>query len=239
MFLIDKKIINRGLPLVMVLGGIIAFFYFDFTRYLSLENLRDHQQLLTTWTRGHVALAVMVYIVSYVCTILFAMPTSGVFMLTAGLMFGFRLGFVCALISALLGAILFFLIIKYTLSDWVRNKMGERVKNFEKGFQQDAFHYILTLRLIPVFPFSIVNLASALFNVKLRSFSLATVLGLLPATFIYVSIGGNLSVIFSQQATLDVNMFFQPRIIVMFLAMALLAIMPVVYKYFIRHIPPQ
>jgi uncharacterized membrane protein YdjX (TVP38/TMEM64 family) len=223
--------LKRWLPLLIILSGFFAFFQFNLYRYLSFENLRAHQYLLLTWTHSHFVTAIFLYMTGYVITILCAIPSSLICMLIAGYLFGAWCGFLCVYVGAIIGSTLFFLIIKTSLLEMIEEKMSERVRVFEKGFQKNAFNYILMLRLIPIFPFFLVNIASALFGVRLFAFCMATMLGIVPATIIYTSIGSNLGVFFSQDVPPSLNLIFQPHFLIPLLFLAVLAILPVLCKY--------
>jgi uncharacterized membrane protein YdjX (TVP38/TMEM64 family) len=120
--------------------------------------------------------------------------------------------------------------VREALADWLVEKFGKRIQHFEEGFQENAFNYILTMRFIPIFPFFVVNLASALLGVRLVSFLSATFLGIIPATLIYVSLGHGLGKIFDHHEMPSKEILFQPHIFMPLMLLAVLAIVPVVYK---------
>jgi uncharacterized membrane protein YdjX (TVP38/TMEM64 family) len=151
-------------------------------------------------------------------------------LLTAGFLFGAVYGFIYAMVCSIVGAMLFFLIVKAALADWLLEKWGDKLQHFEEGFQENAFHYILTMRLVPVLPFFVVNIASAILGVRLSSFLAATFLGIIPATGIYVSLGQGLGKIFDHHKMPSKEILFQPHIFMPLMLLALFAIIPVLYK---------
>jgi uncharacterized membrane protein YdjX (TVP38/TMEM64 family) len=227
---VNKKFVIRRLPLAFIFCGLFCFFYFHLDTYINFETLKEHRQFLSAWTQEHYSLAVCLYMISYVATILCAIPSSIFFSLTAGFLFGSIFGFLYTMVSAIIGAAIFFLLIRTALAEWLAEKLGKKLQHFEAGFQENAFNYILTMRLIPIFPFFIVNIASAILGVRLFSFLAATFLGIIPANMIYVSLGHGLGKIFDHHQTPNIEIIFQPHIFIPLILMAVLALLPVVYK---------
>ena len=143
-----KKVLIHLLPLMVILGGLFCFFYFHLDQYISFQSLKDHRQLLATWTQENYFFAVSAYMSCYVITILCAIPSSLFFTLTAGFLFGMVFGFIFAILSAITGATLFFLVVRAAFAEWLAGKLGKKLQHFEAGFQENAFNYILTMRLI-------------------------------------------------------------------------------------------
>jgi uncharacterized membrane protein YdjX (TVP38/TMEM64 family) len=226
----NKKFVMRCLPLSFIFCGLFCFFYFRLDTYINFQTLKEHRQFLTIWTQEHYALAVCLYMLSYVATVICAIPSSLFFTLTAGFLFGTIFGFLYAIASALIGATIFFLLIRSALAEWLVEKVGKKIQHFEEGFQENAFNYILIMRLIPVFPFFIVNIASAILGVRLASFLAATFLGIMPSTMIYVSLGHGLGKIFDHHKIPDIGIVFQPHIFMPLIMLAVLALLPVIYK---------
>jgi uncharacterized membrane protein YdjX (TVP38/TMEM64 family) len=225
-----KKIGIHFLPLIVILCGLSLFFFFRLDRYFSFQSLQDHHVFLMTWTSTHPVLAVGLFMLCYIITILCAVPTTLLLSLTAGFLFGVAHGFAYVILSGVFGAMLFFLMVRAALAEWLTNKMGQKLRHFEKGFQENAFNYILMLRFIPVFPFFVVNMAAALLDVRLSSFLVATFFGIMPSTLVYVSLGHGMEKIFEQHQTPNLAVIFQPHILLPLLALACLAVLPVVYK---------
>ena len=129
-----------------------------------------------------------------------------------------------------LGGAIFFVAVQIALSEWVEKKMGKRLRQFEVGFQKDAFNYLITLRLIPIFPSWLVNIVAALLGVPLWTFVGATFLGIIPSTIVYTSIGHSLGTIFQAGQLPNPDIIFQPEMFFPLLGLAGLAILPVIYK---------
>ena len=232
----NKKIIKRCLPLLFILCGLFGFFYFHLDTYINFQALKEHRQFLTVWTQENYPLAVCLYMICYIATVLCAIPSSLFFSLTAGFLFGTILGFLYAITSAIIGAAIFFLLIRSALADWLVEKVGKKLQHFEEGFQENAFNYILIMRLIPVFPFFVVNIASAILGVRLFSFLAATFIGVIPSIVIYVSLGNGLGKIFDHHEIPNIEIIFQPHIFMPLILLAVFALLPVFYKKCIHKI---
>ena len=140
------------------------------------------------------------------------------------------MGTVYAVISATLGSIIIFYIVRFALSDWVAKKASGWVNKMRLGFQHNAFSYLLVLRLIPVFPFWVVNLVPALLGVEAKTFILATFLGIIPGSTIYASVGNSLNRLLEQGQTPNLKIIFSPELFLPLLGLALLSLLPVLYK---------
>ncbi len=209
---------------LVFLLGIGAFIYFDLGQYLSLDSIKAHRDLLLSYTQTHYWLAVILFILLYVLQTAFSLPGGAILTLTSGFLFGSVMGTIFVNIGATLGATLAFLAARYLLRDWVERKFGNRLEAIQSGFAQNAFHYLLTLRLIPAFPFFLVNLVSGLTRINLGTYILATSLGIIPGSFVFAFAGQQLGSINSLSETAS------PPVLLAFTLLGLLALMPVAYK---------
>ncbi len=147
------------------------------------------------------ALALLAFIALYAVTVALSLPGGAVLTLAGGLLFGWLVGGIASVIGATAGAVVVFLIAKSALSDVLAAKAGPWLERFREGFQRDAFNYLLFLRLVPIFPFWLVNLAPGLLGVGFTTYLVTTILGIIPGTFAYSLAGNGLdSVIEAQQA---------------------------------------
>ena len=169
--------------------GIGAFMYFDLGQYLSLDSLKANRDLLLNYTETHYAAAVGIFILIYILQTTFSLPGGAILTLTGGFLFGSLMGTFFVNVGATVGATLAFLAARYLLQDWVENKFGDRLGPIQSGFAQNAFSYLMTLRLIPAFPFFLVNLVSGLTRVNLGTYILATSLGIIPGSFVFAFVG--------------------------------------------------
>jgi len=159
-----------------------------------------------------------------------SVPGATILTLTAGLVFGLGLGVAVVVTAATVGASLVFLVAKTSLGEPLRRRAGERVARMEAGFREDALSYLLVLRLVPLFPFWLVNLVPAFLGVPLRTYALATFLGILPGTAVYVAVGNGIGAVLEAGGRPDLGLIFRPEILGPLVGLALLALLPVAYK---------
>jgi uncharacterized membrane protein YdjX (TVP38/TMEM64 family) len=203
-----------------------AFFYFDLKQYLSLEALKANRDSLLAFTQANYGRAVTFFIVIYIVQTAFSLPGGAILTLTGGFLFGSLLGTVYVNLGATTGATLAFLAARYLLRDWVEAKFGHRLGPIQEGFAKNAFSYLLTLRLIPAFPFFLVNLLSGLTRVSLGTYILATAIGIIPGSFVYAYAGRQLGTINSLKEIAS------PGVLLAFTLLGLLALAPIVYRKF-------
>jgi uncharacterized membrane protein YdjX (TVP38/TMEM64 family) len=210
----------------LLAAAIFAFFYFDLKQFLSLDALKNNRDSLLAYTETHYALAVAVFIGLYALQTAFSLPGAAIFTLAGGFLFGSVVGTFFVNIAATTGATLAFLAARYLLRDWVERQFGNRLKPIQEGFAQNAFSYLMTLRLIPIFPFFIVNLVSGLTRVNVGTYVLATALGIIPGSFVYANAGRQLGSINS------LSEIASPRVLGAFALLGLLSLVPILYKKF-------
>jgi uncharacterized membrane protein YdjX (TVP38/TMEM64 family) len=236
----------RYLPLVLVLAAITAVFATGAHRYLRLENLLDHRDRLQEFVAAHSSRALLLYMAVYIAAVTLSIPVGAGLTIVGGFLFGWLVGAAAAAISATLGGIGVFLIARTSIGDALMRRAGSRLQRLAAGFREDAFSYLLFLRFLPVVPFWVTNLASALFGVPLKTFVLATQIGMIPATFAFAVAGSGLdSVIASQQQAraaclaaggsdcalhLGLRHLVTPQIVAAFVLLGLLALAPVAVK---------
>jgi uncharacterized membrane protein YdjX (TVP38/TMEM64 family) len=206
-------------------AAIAAFFYFDLKQYVTLESLKAHRDDLLNYTRAHFVTAVLIFAAIYLLQTTFSLPGGALLSVTGGLLFGSILGTLIVIIPATLGATLAFLAARYLLRDWVERRFGDRLKTIQQGFAKNSFSYLLTLRLIPLFPFFLVNLVSGLTRISLGTYLAATVLGIIPGSFVFANAGRQLGSINSLSEILS------PRVLGAFGLLGLFAlVLPVLYR---------
>lgn len=180
---------------VVVLALIVAFFAFDLGRFLSLDALKRNRADLETWRAAHPATAIAAYMAAYVAMAALSLPGAAVLTLAGGALFGVVVGTIAVSFASTLGATLAFLIARFVLRDAVRSRFGARLKPIEEGVARDGAFYLFTLRLVPLFPFFVVNLVMALTPVPTPTFYGVSQIGMLPATIAYVYAGSRLGAI--------------------------------------------
>jgi uncharacterized membrane protein YdjX (TVP38/TMEM64 family) len=224
--------LGRLIPLVILAAGLAAFFVLDLGQYVSLDALKENREFLQTFVVENTALAFTVYMAIYTVMVAFSLPGALIATLTGGFLFGTIFGGLATVVAATIGATIVFLIAKTALGDTLRAKAGPGIQKMEAGFQKNAFSYLLVLRLVPLFPFFLVNLAPAFLGVKLRTFIVATFFGIIPGTFVFASVGNGLGAIFDEGGEPNLGIIFQPEVLGPILALAALSLVPVIYKRF-------
>ena len=221
---------TRLLPLAVIGLGIVLFFFFGLDQYLSFESLRDHRQTLLDWYAENQVMAVISFIGIYVLVVAFSVPGASWMSLGAGFLFGTVQATLYVVFAATLGALAVFLVARYALADFFRKKTGEMSRKMEDGFKENALSYLLVLRLVPLFPFWLVNLVPAFLGVSARTFVTGTFFGIIPGTAVYCSIGNGLGAVFEAGGTPDLGIIFEPQILGPILGLAVLSMVPIVYK---------
>jgi uncharacterized membrane protein YdjX (TVP38/TMEM64 family) len=213
------------IAVVLAIGiAVAAFFYLDLGQFLSLQALKDNRDSLLSFTETHSAVAAALFVLVYVAVTGLSLPGAVILTLAGGFLFGFVWGTLFVNLGATAGATLAFLASRYLLRDWVERKFGKWLGPVQQGFAKNAFSYLLTLRLIPLFPFFVVNLVSGLTRVNVGTYVAATAIGIIPGSFVYAYAGRQLGTINSLK---DIA---SPGVIGAFVLLGLLALVPSLYK---------
>lgn len=222
----DSPITGKLLVALLFLSALGAFFLSDLKAYLSLESLKTNRDSLLVFTQEHYVPAVAMFILAYILQTAFSLPGATLMTLAGGFLFGSLWGTLYVNIGATTGATLAFLAARYLFHDWVERKFGDRLGPIQEGFAKNAFSYLLTLRLIPLFPFFLVNLLSGLTRVQLSTYVVATAVGIIPGGFVYTFAGRQLGTINS------LSELASPRLLLAFSFLGLLMLIPVAYRKF-------
>jgi uncharacterized membrane protein YdjX (TVP38/TMEM64 family) len=204
--------------------AVAAFYSFDLTAYLSLDVLKANRDKLLVFTEDHYAPAVLLFILLYIVQTAFSLPGATLMTLAGGFLFGSLWAALYVNIGATAGATLAFLAARYLFRDWVEQRFGHRLEAFQAGFAQNAFNYLLTLRLIPLFPFFVVNVLSGLTRMNVGTYVAGTALGIIPGSLAYTFAGRQLGTINS------LGELASPRLLLAFTALGLLFLLPVAYR---------
>lgn len=225
--------LKRFAPLLILLAAIVAVFASGATQYLNLEALRANEAALRAFVGQQLPLALLIFIVVYALATAVSLPGATILTLAGGYLFGTWVGGVATVIGATTGAVLVFYAVKTSLGQALRDKAeasGGRLKSVIDGVQAGAFGYILTLRLIPLAPFWLVNVAAALAHAPLRAYALATFIGIMPATFIYSGIGAGIGELLARGETPDLGVIFSPTVLAPLVALGLLTLATTIYQ---------
>jgi uncharacterized membrane protein YdjX (TVP38/TMEM64 family) len=226
----QKQGLRRWLPLFFIILAAVLFFVLDLQRYISLEALRANRDWLYYQVADNLALVLAVYMVAYAGIVTLSLPGATILTLAGGCMFGQWIATSVTVVAATIGATLLFLAASTTLGDLLRRRAGPWLAKLRDGFQANAFSYLLFLRLVPAFPFFVVNLVPAFLGVRLRTFVLATFLGIIPGTFVYASVGAGLESLLKSDEPLSIGTVLTPQVITGLAGLALLSLLPVAWK---------
>jgi uncharacterized membrane protein YdjX (TVP38/TMEM64 family) len=205
---------KKAVLALVLIGAIAAYFIFDLGQYLSLENFKASQADIIAAKDANPALYIAGFFLLYVAVTGLSIPGAAIMSLVAGALFGVVLGTLIVSFASTMGATLAFLSSRYLLRDWVQGKFGERLRAVDDGLEKDGAFYLFTLRLIPVFPFFVINLLMGLTRIKTGTFFWVSQIGMLPATIVFVNAGTQISRIESTAGLLS------PTLIASFVALA-------------------
>ena len=183
----------RASLILVILAGAVAFFALDLQRFLTLEMLKAQHEAIANYQYGHPVLAGALYCILYVAVTGLSLPGAAVMTLAGGAVFGLLWGTVLVSFASTAGATLAFLAARFLFRDSVSKHFGGRLKAIDEGMARDGWLYLLTLRLVPVFPFFVINLLMGLTAISTRTFYWVSQLGMLAGTLVYVNAGTQLA----------------------------------------------
>jgi len=217
----SKKTIQRIAILLGVVALVVVFKILGLERYFSLSYLKTSQESFTTLYSQHQALVIGAYMFIYIVVTALSLPGAAVLTLAGGALFGFVVGTIVVSFASTIGATLACFVSRFLLREWVQKKFGEKLQSINKGIEDEGAFYLFTMRLIPVFPFFVINLVMGLTKMSLRTFYWVSQLGMLPGTMVYINAGKELAKIDSLSGILS------PSLLISF---AILGLFPITVK---------
>jgi pyruvate/2-oxoglutarate dehydrogenase complex dihydrolipoamide dehydrogenase (E3) component/uncharacterized membrane protein YdjX (TVP38/TMEM64 family) len=211
---------RKWIVLAVVALAVVAYFALDLGQYLSLEHVKAQQAAIEAYTRSHPVETTIGFFLVYVAVTGLSLPGAVVMTLVAGAIFGLVWGAVVVSFASTIGATLAFLVSRFLLRDWVRQRFGERLKAMDAGIERDGAFYLFTLRLVPVFPFFLINLALGLTPIRTRTFYWVSQVGMIPGTLVYVNAGTQLARVDSVAGVLSPGLLFSFALLGLFPLMA-------------------
>jgi uncharacterized membrane protein YdjX (TVP38/TMEM64 family) len=216
-----SAIVQKIVIIGVIIALVMAFYVFDLGKYFSLDYIKASQAKFDVLYQEHSILVVAVYMLIYVVMAALSLPGAAIMTLLAGALFGRLIGTVAVSFASTIGATLACFVARFLLRDWVQEKVGEKLKPINDGIEKEGAFYLFTMRLIPAFPFWLVNLAMGLTNLPLRTFYWVSQVGMLAGTFVYVNAGTELAKIESLSGILN------PTLIISFV---ILGVFPLLVK---------
>ena len=223
---------RRAAPITALMVGAGLIFAFGINDYITLEALKENRVALQQWVTAHGVAAWLVYTAVYALAISISIPGGLILTLAGGFLFGPYLATVCVVVGATIGSTIVFLAARYAFADFLQVMFGATLDKMEAGFNERPKSYLLVLRLVPIFPFWLINIVPAFLGVSLSNYVIATFFGIIPATFIYTLVGDGAGAVLDRGQDLEFRIIYEPRFIFPIVGLAVLALVPVVYKKF-------
>jgi uncharacterized membrane protein YdjX (TVP38/TMEM64 family) len=218
---------KKGVVVLLVLALVVSFFVFDLSQYLTLEYMKAQRQSFLDFYELNTAVTLAVYFGIYVAVTALSLPGAAVMSLAGGAVFGLATGLFVISFASTIGATLAFLISRFVLRDYIQTKFKDKLKAINDGVEREGDFYLFTLRLIPLFPFFVINLVMGLTPMKAWRFYLVSQIGMLPGTIVFVNAGSQLGSLESLAGILS------PSLILSF---ALLGVFPLIAKKMVSFI---
>ncbi len=248
----QKSAITRFAPLIAILGLGLFIYAMGWHRYFSFDQLAANRKMIAGHVADHFVLSVLGFALAYAAVTSLSLPVGSFFTILGGFLFGPLIGGTATVVGATIGALLIFFIVRTSLGEALASRAGPFMEKLRDGFKQNALSYMFFLRLAPVFPFWLVNIAPALLGVKTMTYFIGTFFGIMPATYTFAYIGAGLgSVIDAQGRAYDICInrndtegirpletgcsvsfnpsdLVTPELLIAFAGLALIALLPVI-----------
>lgn len=218
------------LPFAIILILLVASYFLGVLKYFTFESLKENQANLHEQVSAHPILAPLVFIFIYIVTVILLLPVGIFLSVVGGFLFSWPLNILYVLFGATAGSCILFLITKTAMHTLFEKIAGPQLRMIEKEFQKDAINYLLFLRLMPLSPFWLVNLASAFFGVRFWTFTWTTLVGNAPPTIAFIEIGRELETLFNSGKAISLQSILSWKISLALLALAILSILPIFIK---------
>lgn len=245
-----RSVFARWLPLLVLAATMVLVFSMGWHKFISFETIGHNYDAMKTFIADNLVTAIGIYMLAYIAVVALSLPGGLVMTLTGGLLFGWEIGAPATIVAATIGATIVFLIAKSSLGETLASKAGPWLSKLRTGFQENALSYLLFLRLVPAFPFVVVNLAPALLGVPLSTYVVGTFFGIAPGTLAFSFAGAGLgSVVEAQNAahadclarqaadaslacpyTIDTSALVTRELLIAFALLGIVALIPVALK---------
>ena len=203
-----KTYLSKLLLIGVLVAVAVSFFVFDLQQYFTLDNLKVHQESFARYYEQHTGLTLFLYFALYVVMAALSLPGAAVMTLAGGALFGLGVGTVMVSFASSIGATLAFIVSRFLLRESIQRRFGEKLAAINEGVRKDGAFYLFTLRLVPLFPFFVINLVLGLTPIRTLVFYVVSQLGMLPGTLVYVNAGTQLAKITSLQDILSPALIF-------------------------------
>lgn len=222
--------LRKFFPLILLIVGLGVVFATGVDEYFSVATLREHRETLSGFVSERFVLSAVLFCGIYAASTALSVPGGTLMTVSGGFLFGAPFGVIFSVIGATVGATLLFLAARTAFGDVLRARAGSGIDRMRAGFQKNALNYLLFLRLVPVFPFFLVNLVPAFLDVRLPIYVIGTFIGIIPGSLVFSLVGSGVDEIFDRGEELSLSSVFSVEMILGFTGLGLLALVPVIYK---------
>lgn len=218
------------LPLALLFAGLAALWAFGLRQDLSWPTLARHQADLLAIVAARPLTTGTAYVAIYIVVVACSLPEAAFVTVAGGLLFGTVVGTALAVVGSSIGAVILFLAARYAFADLMAARAAPLMARIRPGLERDGFLYLLAIRLVPIFPFWLVNLAGAACGMRLRPFAAATVIGIIPGTTVFAAIGAGLGDVLAKGQAPNLMVIFAPQVLLPLLGLAALTLLPVAWR---------
>jgi uncharacterized membrane protein YdjX (TVP38/TMEM64 family) len=217
-------------PLIILFLGLGVVYATGAHEYFSVAALREHRNALTAFVTERYILAPVMFCVVYAISTALSVPGGTLLTVSGGFLFGAVFGVAYSVLGATVGATLLFLAARTAFGGMLRRRAGTGIDRMREGFQKNALSYLLFLRLVPIFPFFLINLVPAFLNVRLLIYVIGTFIGIIPGSLVFTLVGSGVDEIFARGEDLSLSSVFSVEMMLGFTGLGLLSLVPVIYK---------
>lgn len=223
--------IKPYLPLLILVSlGILAW-VFDIQHYINFETLQKNQKFIKDFIYQHYIWSLIIFSTLYIIIVALSIPGATIMTVTAGFLFGQMMGMIVSVMSATIGATILFLSLRLVSEKVIAQRAKTWIEKMQKGFQKNALSYLVTLRLIPLFPFVAINLVASVLQIPLKTFFFGTLIGIIPGSFVFASMGVALHHVIEKPGFTP-SLILDSSVILALTGLGILSLLPVAYKYF-------
>jgi uncharacterized membrane protein YdjX (TVP38/TMEM64 family) len=215
-----KKII----VILIIVAVFVGFYFFELGQYLNFDTLKESQVQLNQFYSENMLLTILLFAIIYIVSTAVSIPGATILTLSSGVIFGSVLGTLVVILSATIGSTLAMLFSRFLLRDWIQDKFSKQFKLLNPKIESGGFNYLLFLRLVPLFPFFVINLVCGITNLKVRTFFFASLIGMLPGSFVYTNAGSQIASINSPAEIISA------RVLIAFALLGCLSLVPLIIK---------
>lgn len=208
---------------------LMTIYSLHLNRYLSFETLKTYHETMQIFKEAHFFEASFALLCIYILVAGLSIPGAVFITMAAGYLFGIAWGSVLSVIGATIGACIVFAFVRYIFHDWLAARAGPWLVIFKQGIHHNLFRYLFTVRLIPLFPFWVVNIIPPLLGMHFRQYAIATFFGIIPDIVIFCSVGNGLNTVFEQNTTPNLSIIYDPSIFIPLVFLIILVISPILY----------